>query len=158
MRWKRPVSLAGLWRRIGRPPNRVTGSGFAAQGLHHLGATTAVLTHGTTRVWLSPWRGLTDSDLLGDHGTIGGGAAGQEIDRFDESLGSPSHSIILASSVGHPPDMLQTKEEFAATGIPIPGTAVRADVVFFETPQGGAVFSTGSIAWAGSLATNGYEQ
>ena len=88
---------------------------------------------------------------------MGGGAAGQEIDRFDESLGSPAHSIILASSEGHPPDMLLTKEEFAATGIPLPGTAVRADVVFFETSQGGAVFTTGSIAWAGSLATDDYD-
>ena len=33
---------------------------------------------------------------------------------------------------------------------------VRADMVFFETGNGGAVFSTGSIAWAGSLAHNGY--
>ena len=53
--------------------------------------------------------------------------------------------------------MLQTKEEFLATGFPIPGTAARADVVFFETPDGGAVFSTGSIAWAGSLATDKYD-
>ena len=29
-------------------------------------------------------------------------------------------------------------------------------MVFFETPNGGAVFSTGSIAWAGSLGHNGY--
>ena len=28
---------------------------------------------------------------------------------------------------------------------------VRADMVFFEGPKGGAVFSTGSIAWATSL-------
>ena len=28
---------------------------------------------------------------------------------------------------------------------------VRADMVFFEGPRGGAVFSTGSIAWAPSL-------
>ena len=53
--------------------------------------------------------------------------------------------------------MLQVKEEFAATGIPILGTAVRADVVFFETPEGGAVFTTGSITWAGSLAINDYD-
>ena len=148
--------LGGLWRRIGRPPNRVTGSGFAAQGFITSGHYRRSDAWDDPRVAFAV-EGLSDSDLLGDHGTIGGGAAGQEIDRFDESLGSPSHSIILASSVGHPPDMLQTKEEFAATGIPIPGTAVRADVVFFETPQGGAVFSTGSIAWAGSLATNGYD-
>jgi N,N-dimethylformamidase len=29
-------------------------------------------------------------------------------------------------------------------------------MVFFETQSGGAVFSTGSIAWAGSLSHNGY--
>ena len=33
---------------------------------------------------------------------------------------------------------------------------VRADLVFFETAEGGAVFSTGSIAWAASLAHNDY--
>lgn len=31
-----------------------------------------------------------------------------------------------------------------------------ADMVFFETPNGGAVFSTGSISWAASLAHNDY--
>ena len=34
---------------------------------------------------------------------------------------------------------------------------MRADLVFFETPDGGAVFSTGSIAWAGALAHDGYD-
>jgi N,N-dimethylformamidase len=33
---------------------------------------------------------------------------------------------------------------------------VRADMVFFETPHGGAVFSVGSINWLGSLGWNGY--
>ena len=33
---------------------------------------------------------------------------------------------------------------------------IRADMVYFETTNGGAVFSTGSIAWAGSLSHNGY--
>jgi N,N-dimethylformamidase len=33
---------------------------------------------------------------------------------------------------------------------------VRADMVFFETPNGGAVFSTGSIAYPGSLPHAGY--
>jgi N,N-dimethylformamidase len=34
---------------------------------------------------------------------------------------------------------------------------VRADMVFYECPNGGAVFSTGSIAWAASLAHAGYD-
>ncbi len=34
---------------------------------------------------------------------------------------------------------------------------IHADITFFETPGGGAVFSTGSIAYAGSLAWNGFD-
>jgi N,N-dimethylformamidase len=33
---------------------------------------------------------------------------------------------------------------------------VRAELVFFETPSGGAVFSTGSIAWSASLSYQQY--
>lgn len=32
---------------------------------------------------------------------------------------------------------------------------IRADIAFFETPTGGAVFSTGSITYCGSLLSNG---
>ena len=32
---------------------------------------------------------------------------------------------------------------------------VKADIVFYETNNGGAVFSTGSIAWCTSLQCNG---
>jgi N,N-dimethylformamidase len=34
---------------------------------------------------------------------------------------------------------------------------VRADLVFFETAGGGAVFSVGSMAWVGALPHNGYD-
>jgi N,N-dimethylformamidase len=34
---------------------------------------------------------------------------------------------------------------------------VRADLVYFTTRNGGGVFSTGSIAWCGSLSHNGYD-
>ena len=34
---------------------------------------------------------------------------------------------------------------------------IHADMVFFETPQGGAVFSTGSIAYAGSFGHSGFD-
>ena len=36
-------------------------------------------------------------------------------------------------------------------------SGVRADMVYFSTPNGGAVFSTGSISWCGSLSHNRYE-
>ena len=34
---------------------------------------------------------------------------------------------------------------------------VRADLVFYETPNGGGVFATSSIAWPGSLSHNNYK-
>ena len=37
-----------------------------------------------------------------------------------------------------------------------PDTLIRADMVYFETPSGGAVFSVGSITFCGSLSHDGY--
>jgi N,N-dimethylformamidase len=34
---------------------------------------------------------------------------------------------------------------------------VRSDLVFFETPNGGAVLSAGSINWCGSLPYNNFD-
>ena len=122
--------LGGLWRRIGRPPNRITGSGFSAMGFES-GYYRRSEGWNDPRVAFAV-EGLSDRDILGDHGNAGGGAAGEEIDRYDERLGSPSHAIVLASSEGLPESMLQTKEEFHGTGVPQPGASVRADVVFLR--------------------------
>jgi N,N-dimethylformamidase len=37
-----------------------------------------------------------------------------------------------------------------------PEALIRADMVYFETPNGGAVFSVGSITFCGSLSHDGY--
>ena len=148
--------LGGLWRRLGRPPNLLTGIGFAAQGFGDSGYYRRNPGWDDPRVSFAV-EGIEGPGCFGDHGTVGGGAAGQEIDRYDAKLGSPSHAIVMASSDGLGEDMLRTKEEFVATGVPDRGSEVRSDVVFFEGPRGGAVFSAGSIAWAASLATNEYD-
>ena len=98
-----------------------------------------------------------EEEEIGTSG-LGGGAAGQEVDRYDQRLGSPGHAVILASATEFGADMLRTKEEFEGTvAFPNPDPLVRADMVFYETPEGGAVFSVGSISWFGALARNGYE-
>ena len=94
--------------------------------------------------------------VVGDYG-VGGGAAGQEIDRYDPALGSPAHAVVLATSFDHSEQMLRTKEEFLATAMIPDDPKIRADVVFFEGPEGGAVFSVGSISWYGALAHDGYD-
>jgi len=146
----------GLWRRLGRPPNELVGVGFAAQGFD--GGTYYRLAPGAVddRVAFA-MEGVSTTELLGDYGSQGGGAAGEEIDRFDESLGSPPHAVRIASSEDHRPGMLRVKEEIHMSRPDLQGPDVRADMVFFETPAGGAVFSTGSISYAGALAHNGFD-
>ncbi|MFP6682510.1 MAG: N,N-dimethylformamidase beta subunit family domain-containing protein, partial [Gammaproteobacteria bacterium] len=145
----------GLWRRLGRPPNAMVGVGFAAQGFERaIGYKRNAVSYDSRAAWI--FDGVSD-DHIGTSG-LGGGAAGQEVDSYNPVLGSPMHALVLASATDFGPEMTRTKEELeAATIVPSPDPVVRADLVFFETPAGGAVFSVGSISWFGSLARAGYD-
>jgi N,N-dimethylformamidase len=103
------------------------------------------------------FKGLDAEEIFGNHGTQGGGAAGEEIDRWDVALGSPHHAVVVASSERHKPGMLRAKEELHMMIVPRADHDIRADLTFFETAAGGAVFSTGSISYAGSLSTRNYD-
>ncbi|MCZ6721220.1 MAG: N,N-dimethylformamidase [Proteobacteria bacterium] len=150
---------SGLWRRQARgAPQVVTGVGFSAEGFDVSSYYRRKPDSFNPRTDFI-FKGVGKDELIGDFGLIGGGAAGLEIDRADRSLGTPPHALVLASSEGHTETYQLALEEielnYPATG----GTEndlVRADMVFYETPNGGAVFSTGSIAWAGSLSHNDY--
>ena len=105
------------------------------------------------------FEGVGQEERIGNFGILGG-AAGLELDAADPELGTPPHALILAKSVEHSNTFLLTPEELLA-GFPgldaIESDRCRAEIVFFETPAGGAVFSTGSIGWSSSLAHNKYD-
>ena len=89
-----------------------------------------------------------------------GGTAGYETDRMDHGLGTPENAVLLASSEGLSRYYELVTEELAFTTPAISAdenTMVRADMVMFGCPNGGAVFSVGSIAWAGGLPVDGYD-
>ncbi|MDN5732542.1 MAG: hypothetical protein L0H14_12075, partial [Yaniella sp.] len=87
------------------------------------------------------FKGVPES-VIGDFGLHMGGAAGYEVDSADTRTGTPPHALVIASCDTVPPSYVQTEQR----GAP------RADMVFFETEGGGAVFSTSSITWTGSLS------
>ena len=104
--------------------------------------------------------GIGEDEIIGDFGYLGGGASGSEIDMVDPMLGTPVHALVVASSEGHSKNTLIVPDEIgfhhcAMDGVQSP--IIRADMTFFETPGGGAVFSVGSIAWGASLPHNGYD-
>ncbi len=75
------------------------------------------------------------------------------------ALGTPPHALVIASATGFSDSYQHVVEEVTASdsrqGGPVE-PRVRADVVYFEAPQGGAVFSVGSITWCGCLSQDNY--
>jgi N,N-dimethylformamidase len=152
----------GPWRKVGRPPEVLAGSGFITQGFdesrpyHRRTDAAPVEVDGR---WGFVFEGV-EGDTVGDHGFLQGGAAGYEIDRANYDAGTPRHATVLASSDDHSNiyqnviEVLEDKLPATREGAPDP---VRADIVVFDTAAGGAVFSVGSIAWSGSLATDDYD-
>jgi N,N-dimethylformamidase len=149
----------GLWRRNGRPPQALTGVGFVAQGFDV--SSYYVRKPGSFDPRAAfVFEGIGPEERIGDFGLIGGGAAGLELDIVDRSLGSPPHTLVLAASEGHGQAYILVPEEVTSTFPNVDGpqnSRVRGELAFFETPNGGAVFSTGSIAWAGSLWHKGWD-
>ncbi len=148
----------GLWRSQGRAPQQLVGVGFVAEGFDE--NSYFVRDAGSfDRRAAFIFKGVAPDERIGDFGVLGG-AAGYELDAADPALGTPPHALVLAHSVEHSNVYLLTPEELLA-GFPgqdaIENDKVRADMVFFECPNGGAVFSTGSITWAASLSHNAYD-
>jgi N,N-dimethylformamidase len=148
----------GLWRRIGRAPNVMCGVGFIAQGFDVSSYYRRAAGADDPRAAFI-FKGVAD-EIIGDFGLIGGGAAGIELDCITTALGSPPNVLRLASSENHSPMMLLVNEEFGVVPPNLGGDQnerVKADLAFGETPSGGALFATSSIAWCGSLSYNNYE-
>ena len=146
-----------MWRHRNRAPQKRLGVGFTAQG----------------NDWARPYVRLPDSydpraafifdgvdgDTIGDFPSLmlRHGAAGYEIDRADAALGTPPHALVLATATGFSDSYQHVVEEILSTDNERGGTTsplVRADMVYFAGPNGGAVFSVGSIAWSSALSYN----
>jgi N,N-dimethylformamidase len=150
---------SGLWRSNGRAPQRLVGVGFDAQVFDRSTFYRRMPDSFNPRIAFA-FEGIGSDDRIGDFGLRLGGAAGLEIDRADRTLGSAPNLLILATANQFGSGGLPTPEEFRTTHRGLTGdqnAQVRADIVFFETSAGGAVFATGSIAWCCALSHKGYD-
>ena len=147
----------GLWRSRGMSCNTLFGVGFCAQGTG-LGVPykRTEASRDDNLWWMFTGVG---EDIIGEHG-FGGGASGDEIDRFDVGNGSPAGALTLATSTGHSDDFGIAVEDLTFPALNTLGTQtnlIRSDVVYYVGAGGGAVFSVGSINWFCSLAWDAYE-
>ncbi len=147
----------GLWRMRGRAPQKVWGTGYTS---HTMAASTYYEFLPDAADPRLAWMlaGIDPKAPFGDFGLVHGGAAGLEVDRYDLSLGTPPHTRLVASSVGHGANAMLVPEELyfahpAGNGEESP--LVRADMTYFTTPAGGAMFASSSMSWAASLLADG---
>lgn len=150
-------TYGGLWRRNGRAPQDLVGIGFTAQG-EFFGDPYRRVTTDPAYDWV--FEGIT-SELIGDCGFSGNGAAGFELDHMDHRLGTPQNAILLAQSVTRDNGFMLVPEEQLTHLTNLTGgtakEAMHADMVLIEYPGGGSVFATGSITFCGSLPWNDFD-
>ena len=148
----------GMWLRNGRPPQRLAGVGFTAQGDFQGTYYRRNSDLDAKYEWVFE---SVDDEILGDFGLSGGGAAGFELDRADFSLGTPRNTAVLASSENYPEHFVLVPEEILShvatrSGKPV-SELIQSDIVIFQTAKGGCVFSVGSITYCGSLPWNNFD-
>ena len=153
--------FGGMWRARGRIPTKVCGLTFTAYGFD---VSSYYRREPDSKRKECAWmfKGIGSDEIIGDFGLVGGGAAGLEIDRYDLEFGTPHEAFLLARSEGHTDLMMQVNEEIHFTcrgyyGGGDENPMVRADMIYYKTPNDGAVFAPGSLAWCGSLSHNNYK-
>ncbi len=148
----------GLWRHRGRSPNELVGVGFAAQGW--TGGVPYVVAEGLPdELHAAVFGDLAAGSVIGDFGSLGG-AAGDEVDRFDLDRGSPANGVVLATSSRFNDGYQPAVEDHPTLTPGVGGGSnpkVRADITYVDLPDGGAVFSVGSINWFSCLPVNGFD-
>jgi N,N-dimethylformamidase len=141
----------GWWRQRGRHPERLLGVGHTGAnwdrgaGYHRLPDS-----HDPRAAFI--FKGVEDDEVIGDFGLGLGGAASDEFDRTDPELGAPANTLHLATATfpsAHMPAVDAEPDESL-------DRRRSADMTFYHTDNGGAVFSVGSIGWSSSLSANDY--
>jgi N,N-dimethylformamidase len=147
----------GLWRRIGRSSHRLVGISFSSQGRHLGFPYRFVAGIADPRVtFMTQGLDAQDGTVFGDAGYMGGGAAGFELDSVNLKYGTPPHALVVAKGVVIHPDYGWVNEDMLVHRHPLSQEEWScADMTFFETRAGGAVFSVGSMTYAGSLMVGG---
>ena len=105
----------------------------------------------------------SEGEVFGDYGVdrVRGGVVGFEIDSYHPASGAPRHALHLAAAE----PLRETIENVHMLSLPLSvsfrpaleDASGGADMVFFETPNGGAVFSTGSITWFSSTLERDFD-
>ena len=148
----------GPWKLLGRAPQKLMGVGFTAEGFgKSQGYWRMPDSYDPALSWVM--QGI-EGDVIGDFGLAYGGAAGVELDRYDLGLGTPPNTKLIASSGGHTDNYVLSPQGLLHDYPGVTGSyeyRIRGDLTYFAAPNGGAVFSCGSIAFGQALPAKNFD-
>ncbi|MDP6700608.1 MAG: hypothetical protein QGH25_13235 [Candidatus Latescibacteria bacterium] len=150
--------MGGLWRARGPTPQALVGVGFSAQGPGRgVGYKRREGSFDPRAAFI--FAGVGAEEVIGDFPSLvmEYGAATMEVDRYDLHLGTPPHALLLATASGLPEEYHHVIEEIYQSNLESMDELIRADMVYFEYPRGGAVFSASAIGWGGCLSYDNYD-
>ena len=145
----------GTWAQRGRPPEGLTGVGTCAIGWQTAAPYRLTSERANDRAAFA-FEGVS-STVVGEYGLHLGAAGGWEVDSTNVGRGTPDHALVLGVAIQSQDDYQVINDRATTSSIALPpADAARAEMVFFETASGGAVFSVGSISYAACLSHDGY--
>lgn len=140
---------SGLWQTLGRPAANFTGLTAGCMGFTKGSQYEFTKEANSTAAPLLD--GIDTSKPFGSSGQVLGAAAAYETDIFNEYLGSSPDCTVIATAKMPDSYMSFAPGFHASPSGEDENSRVRSDIVVWETPYGGLVWSVGSIAWSGAL-------
>jgi N,N-dimethylformamidase len=145
---------AGLWNARGRMPAELVGVNWNAVGMLEGAPYRRTPASFDPRV-AHLFDGIGEDEPIGEKGAVLGAAASYEVDFANVLMGTPAHALVIATATMPEKFFYMPYPILEALGSESELTRRRADMVYFETGKGGAVFSASSVGWNGSLSHNG---
>ena len=142
----------GYLRDRGRGEYRLVGVGISLMGF------SPALPYERTEAGRDPkfrWLFEGVGDRFGDTGIVQGGAAGYEVDAINHHLGSPPDIVVLATATGFPQSYVDDPGKWYEGGDAERQAQRRADMSFWQQPNGGMVFCASSVSFLGALPVRG---
>ena len=154
--------LGGLWRYQNRAPQKLVGVGMTSQG------TGPGRPYRRRPGSFDPraafiFEGIGKDELIGDFESLAHRLTEPPVSNWIASILPwavrptpwcwPPRSVTPTVTSAVMEDLQNLTGPLFGDESPL----IRSDMVYFEGPRGGAVFSVGSIAWCGSLSYNGYD-
>lgn len=147
---------SGYWWDAGREPRELVGVRYSKPMAMEGGGYYRKLPAANDPRAAFIFEGIA-GDIIGDFGKYAGGAAAEEVDSANFKRGTPRHALIVATSENIKWPYDASGEGLVDWRYRLNVKSPKADIVFYETPKGGAVFSVGSMGWRASLNHNDFK-